>query len=469
MPLRIETRCDAFRAGMFGPLDLFEKQAEALHCLTDHSTKELLYGGGAGGGKSWLGCVWLLWMCLSYPGTRYFIGRKHLTEIRQSTIVTFQKVCKRYGIPAEMWKYNDNSVTITFENGSVIKGLELSHKPGDKDFDTFGSMEFTSGWIEEAGGVPVKAYEVLRSRIGRHLNDKYKILAKIFITANPARNWLYSIFYLPYRNGVLQDTRRFIQALAIHNTKRESGYLEQLEGLTGETRARLLLGDWEYEDDPLSLIEFDAIADLFTNSYLRPDNLKRRLVCDVAMHGADLFRLGVFYGDVLMEHRFMPKSGGAQVIKAIKDLQAKHTIRAAHTIYDADGVGAFIGKQGGFLPGAVAFHGNAAPITAKGEKSKFANLKAQCGFALAEKINEGGMWAKAVTKEEDREMLSEELAQIKKAKGQGDDKLRLRRKEDVIQDLGRSPDFADLFLMKQYFDISEAVLKPAKPRPIAAF
>lgn len=473
----IQVKARAFKEGHFDVLDIFPKQEQALRVLADDVTKELLYGGAAGGGKSFLGCEWLLWNCIAYPGTRWFVGRKHLSEIRESTIVTFKKVCAKHRIPDTWYVYNDNKVKIKFFNGSEIKGLELMQKPGDKYFDKLGSTEYTGGWIEEAAGVGVRAYEVLRSRIGRQYNDKYGIKAKLLLTCNPARNWLYSTFYLPWKNDQLPDYRQFIQAFVTDNTKRESGYIEQLQSLSGEIRARLLLGDWEYEDDPLALIEYDAIVDLFTNDYLSPDSSRRRIVCDVALHGSDLFRIGVFYGDVLVEHTSLPKSGGRMVVNTIKAVQARHSIRGFHIVYDADGVGGFIGQEGGFIPGAIAFHGNAAPLkkkirerkTKKEEVSEYANLKAQCGFLLAEKINEGKMYAAAVTDEQDRETLAEELAQIKRDKTAGDGKLRLQKKEKTIEALGRSPDFADLFLMKQYFDIAEAIKPRAHERKFATY
>lgn len=466
----IQTKVEAFKAGLFNVLDLFDKQKSALEILTGKTVEELLYGGAAGGGKSWLGCEWLLWNCLAYPGTRWFIGRKQLTEIRRSTIVTFRKVCRKHGIPQSSWKYNENSVTIRFENGSTIEGLELRFKPTDPDFDTLGSQEYTGGWIEEAGGIPVKAYEVLQTRIGRHMNDEYGITAKLFITCNPSKNWLYHTFYLPWKNGTLAATQAFIQSFVTDNTKRESGYLERLQRLKGEIRARLLLGDWDYEDDPLALIAYDAIVDLFTNDYLRPDEQRKRIVVDAALYGSDLFRIGVFYGSVLVDHTYFPKSGGRQIVAEIKKMQTKHGVRASNVIYDADGVGGFIGGPGGFIPGAKIFHGNGSPLKRKTDPvSEYGNLKAQCGYLLAERINEGQMWARAVVDESDRETLSEELAQVKKAKSGSDDKLRLRKKELVHESLGRSPDFADLFLMVQYFEIAEAIKRPRHERPLSSY
>lgn len=144
----IGAKAECFKAGIFDVLELIDKQIYALQRLTDQETEEILFGGAAGGGKSWLGCEWLLWNCLAYPGTRWFIGRHHLKQIRESSIVTFRKVCKKHKIPIEWWKYNDQSVHITFKNGSEINAIEMMHKPGDPDFDGFGSTEFSGGWIE---------------------------------------------------------------------------------------------------------------------------------------------------------------------------------------------------------------------------------------------------------------------------------------------------------------------------------
>ena len=268
---------------------------------------------------------------------------------------------------------------------------------------------------------------------------------------------MYSTFFKPYRDGNLSNGRAFIQAFVTDNEKREGGYLERLQKLTGAARARLLLGDWEYDADPLSLIEFAAIDDLFTNDYLRPDEKRKRLVVDIALHGSDKFRAGVFYGPVLVEHTEMPKSGGEQVLKHIQALQAKHGIRASGILYDADGVGGFIGRRGGFIPGANAFHGGGTPLKMKdGAEKSYANLKAQCGYLLADKINDGKLWAKGVTAQTDREILREELSQIKRDKGDGDGKLRLKPKDQIRADLGRSPDFSDILLMAMWFDLVEA-------------
>lgn len=74
------------------------------------------------------------------------------------------------------------------------------------------------------------------------------------------------------------------------------------------------------------------------------------------------------------------------------------------------------------------------------------------------------MYAEGVKEPEHVELLSEELAAIKKTDN-GDGPLKLLPKMGVAgkpgvkQILGRSPDFSDLFLMKKLYDLMRS-MKP---------
>jgi hypothetical protein len=68
----IDIYAEMFRKGDFsfivegededGNLVSHEKQREALEILTSGNYDEFLYGGAAGGAKSWTGCVWLMFL-----------------------------------------------------------------------------------------------------------------------------------------------------------------------------------------------------------------------------------------------------------------------------------------------------------------------------------------------------------------------------------------------------------------------
>ena len=88
-PLGLKTH--AYTRGIFDFITIREgkkneKQEQALKILTNNITREFLYGGAAGGGKSWLGASWLVFQCLAFPKTKWFIGREELKRLRMSTL-----------------------------------------------------------------------------------------------------------------------------------------------------------------------------------------------------------------------------------------------------------------------------------------------------------------------------------------------------------------------------------------------
>ena len=67
-------------------IDLTKKQSQAWKLLMDNSVNEVLYGGSAGAGKSWLGCLWIVTLCLKYNGIRCLIGRTVLQQLKLTTL-----------------------------------------------------------------------------------------------------------------------------------------------------------------------------------------------------------------------------------------------------------------------------------------------------------------------------------------------------------------------------------------------
>jgi hypothetical protein len=453
---------EAFKRGFFDFITVtkkgkHKKQEEALRILTDNVTQELMYGGAAGGAKSWTGCCWLLFMCLNFPNTKWFIGREELKRITESTLITFFKVAAEYGITS--FKYNGQKNFIQFANGSRIDLLELKFQPSDPMFERFGSTEYTGGWIEEGGETHFGAYEILNTRIGRHLNDLYGIIGKMLITANPKKNWLYTTFYLPAKKGILDKLKKYLSVLVDENPHIDSGYVERLDRITNESqKKRLRFGEWEYDDDPTSLCSYEKIISIFSNNHvLKTDN--KRIIADVARFGSDKARVGVFYGWVLVEHHEFAISAITEIQDCINTMRIKHIIEKNKCLADQDGVG------GGVVDNCeiLGFMNNAAPILPKESKDNplskiknenYFNLQTQCIYGLAEIINEAGFYIECELTSSQKEEIALELSWMKTYKVDDERKLRVLPKEIIKQNIGHSPDWRDLFMMNYYFELN---------------
>ena len=112
-----------------------ETQGQAIEYLFDNTTTEVLFGGAAGGGKSWVGCSWLVMMCLKHPKTRYLMGRSKLHALKMTTLNTFLEVCEKWELKANKhFFYNGSSNIITFYNKSEVLMKDLFLYPSVRNY-----------------------------------------------------------------------------------------------------------------------------------------------------------------------------------------------------------------------------------------------------------------------------------------------------------------------------------------------
>ncbi len=423
------------------------KQLKAYQSLKDPNIDTVFYGGAAGGGKSWLGCEWLMRCGYYLPKTRWFVGRNNLTDTRESVLVTWSKVANAWGFH----KYRLGDKGISFKNGSEIVFLDLTFYPKkDPLFERFGSKEFTGGWIEEAGEVHVLAYDVLKSRIGRHMNAEYCLKPKILLTANPKKNWLYTQFYKRWKEQKLESSKAFIQAFYTDNLHLTKDYEKQLQSISDKnTRERLKDGNWEYNDDPTALCAYENIIATFSNDHLKGD--KKYITADVARLGSDEAIIAVWDDWILIEVAVFEKSRTTEIQDKINEFRRKYSIPKSHTIADEDGVG------GGVVDncGIVGFVNNAKPFPEKKKTfSNYTNLQSQCGYHLAEQIQNHNLWIKYDLGSIHKERVIEDLEQLKSFNVDNEKKLAILPKKEIKETIGRSPDWRDVLLMRSYFDLA---------------
>lgn len=424
-------------------MKLLIKQEHAVYYLKDNITNEVLYGGAAGGGKTSLGCLWLIEQCQRYPGSRWLMGRSKLKTLKETTLNTFFDEAKRLGV-TNQFLYNAQSGVIYFKNKSEIVLKDLFSYPSDPNFDSLGSLEITGAFIDECNQISYKAWQIVKSRI-RYKLKEFKLRPKILGTCNPSKNWTYKEFYKPKRDGDILKTRAFVQALPTDNPHLPQSYLDSLLSLDDASKQRLYYGNWEYDNDPAKLINYDSIIDLWKNEHVKATG-KRSISADIARFGSDAGVIYVWDGCVELESVTLPTSSITDTAKKIRELANKWGVPMSKVVADEDGVG------GGVVDilRCVGFINNSKAVKEEGKTVEYSNLKSQCYFHLANKINKGEI---RLTNTENYEKIIEELEQVKQHNADKDGKLSILPKDKVKELIGRSPDYSDALMMREYLEL----------------
>ena len=295
-----------------------ETQALSFEILSDPQYTDILFGGSAGGGKSFFVCMWAVLECRNYPGISIGLGRKSLKRLRQTTLQTLlQKVHPLFGVvEGRDFKFNGQDNYIQYSNGSKIILIDMASAPTDPDYDKFGSMELTHVIIEEVGEAIKKGVDVLTSRKNRMMNAEYGIVGKTVMTCNPTQNFIRQEYYKIYEQmgggryqkwakgeviipgtGERKEAyRAYVRSSVYDNPKVPENYIETLKNLDQQERKRLLDGDWNYADEddtlfPSILLDratyYETSAEEKQEKEDKPRTFNKWIGVDVADKGKD--------------------------------------------------------------------------------------------------------------------------------------------------------------------------------------
>ena len=454
-------------------IKLSDSQFRAYSLLQSNTVTELLFGGGAGGGKSYLGCVWVLTSALSMPGSRGFIGRNELKRLKQTTLLTLFEVFRDNNLKIDRdYKFDAQMGVITLFNDpdplncSTIFLLDLAYAPSDPQYDRIGSTQFTYGFVDEAQEITRTCLEVLKARM-RYKTAYFKVPGAILLTCNPSKNFLKTDFYDLWRKGQLPPNKAFVPSLYKDNIFGDPNYKKRLDDIADPViRARLRDGNWDYEDDPNQLIPFSWFDNCFVKTI--PIEGTKRIGVDVANEGSDKSVIAYWVADTLVDLYEIPISitENADISGEI----AKEVIRYAKSkqvgynniIVDAVGVGAGVvhalRRKGWFVQ---SFKGGNTVVADKNQKKKnivyvkdddkfteYANLRAYSHW-----IFRLGMQKQAIKiyeKVPHLEELKEELANQRFVVNEGNNEISIEKKSEIKKRIGRSPDFSDATIMGYY-------------------
>lgn len=430
------------------------KQDKSYELLFDRVTNYILFGGSGNCGKSFHGCEWLLNMALTYAGTRWFMGRSELKELRGTTVITMYKVLRHHNInPDDIFTYNQVDGFFKFHNGSRIDLLALKYEPSDPLYSRFGSMEFTGGFIDEGNGIDGECFNIMKSRVGRCENERYNLTPKILICSNPAKGFLYYTFYMPWKEKTLPKNMAFVKAMPKDNPHADKKSTEAMNTLTGILRDRILLGKWEFEAENSGIIEYQAIIDSFSGAVnAKVEKTGVYYLCvDPARFGND--STAITFWDGLRKEKtwIFHKLAITETAQKVEEIKERYGIPISNIICDSVGLGAGLVDM---LPGAKQFVANARPIENGDKVEMYANLKTQCSFKLAELMNERKIFLNVpIENIELRDRISKELEVIRVKDQLTDGTLNIISKKEVKEEIGHSPDVADSIVSRMYFEL----------------
>ncbi len=231
----------------------------------DADADEVLFGGAAGGGKSYGQLADALVYALKYKGSRQLILRRTFPELEHSIIFTSMKF-----FPQKAGRYISAKHTWEFLNGSLI---EFGYCAAEKDVLRYQGAEYDVVRFDELTHFTEAQYTYLLSRI-RGVNPYPKQMKSSTNPGGIGHTWVKRRFIDGHSPGeVFKDektgtSRIFIPSFVQDNVflmRADRGYQKRLELLPEAERKALLYGQCDIFD-----------GQVFTEWQNSPDGYKTR-------------------------------------------------------------------------------------------------------------------------------------------------------------------------------------------------
>jgi phage terminase large subunit len=232
----------------------------------------VLYGGAAGGGKSYA----LLFDAVRYAhikGYRGILIRRTMPELRELIDISRELYPQMF----KGCKYHTQEKTWRFASGAILE-FGFLDAPADK-YQYQGKQYAWIGFDELGLQETSEGFDYLKSRLRTTLSMK----GAIRCTANPGSLWVKEMFIDPApANTAYRDkvglTYRFIPSLVSDNPyiyqKGEGQYIKMLKSMSEVEKRQLLYGDWTVSDDS-AFPEFEIETHVLDGSTFVPKHWTR--------------------------------------------------------------------------------------------------------------------------------------------------------------------------------------------------
>jgi len=402
----------------------------------------MLYGGAAGGGKSFLGCLMCMVYALAYPNTAYAIARKDKNLIPSTTLKSFFEVSSVYKLD-KYWKYRHDDLDIIFANGSIIQFVECKKMPSDPVYRRLGGLLLTRAFIDEATEIELDGVETLMARTDRWRNKTIPLLAKTFMTCNPEKGWANDLYYKPFMEKTLPPRAKFIAASLADNPYLSKNYGKMMSHFHSKSvRERLLEGKWEVTDAVNQLIPTQMLEKCFTNEAI--GDAGPFYGVDVARFGGDKSVIAKMMGNTLYYIKRYSKSDTVKFAHIVQAELLTDTGKPENVGIDSAGVGSGttdVLRQLGMNVYEI-FSGTGMRACRATGTMKFSTHRSQMWWLLKMDIEEGNIhFSDDLTDDQLKLIIDDLTAPTYDFVKQG--VVMVEPKEKIRQRLKRSPDYGD--------------------------
>ena len=211
---------------------------------------EVLYGGAAGGGKTYGQLIDALLYALKYPRSKQLFLRKTYPELVKSALRVAREM-----YPREIASYNEQKHTYFFKNGSVI---DFGYLQRDSQVTQYMSSEYDIIRFDELTHFSEYMYTYMMSRIRSGSNDYPKAIKSSTNPGSSGHVWVKERFIDPAPAGekfwvkeaedAEPTSRIFIPAKVEDNRhimENDPHYVDRLKRMSRAERLTLYEGRWD--------------------------------------------------------------------------------------------------------------------------------------------------------------------------------------------------------------------------------